>query len=141
MTGVRGRGGPTPKRSDQVRRRNLDQPKPEHAQAVVKVDQPSPPADLTGRGLAWYRSLATSGQAVFYVDSDWQVALLCAHAMMLFEAEPRATMLAEIRALQSQLLATEGERRRARLELDRGEPGEGGGAVASVANIRGKLTG
>jgi hypothetical protein len=119
VAGVPGKGGPPPKREGQRRRRNKGA-EAEHVQVAGKVDQPEPPDGLLGaRGLAYYRSLAESGQAVFYEPSDWQVALVCAQAIDLFMETGRATVLAEVRALQSQLLATEGERRRARLELER----------------------
>lgn len=110
--------GPPPKRSSQRRRRNAT-PGAETAAQDVLVEQPDCPAEVGERAREWYRSLARSGQAQFYTASDWQVALICAHAIDLFMDTGRATLLAEIRALQSQLLATEGERRRARLELER----------------------
>ena len=114
-----GERGPAPKRESQRRRQNKTDP----AERVVvegPVEQPDPPEGLGGRALAWYRSLAESGQAQFYEPSDWQVALVCAQAIDLFMETGRATLLAEVRALQSQLLATEGERRRVKLEVDRG---------------------
>ena len=111
--------GPAPKRESQRRRRNKDGGQAEKGTLAVEIEQPEPPDGLHSRAVAWYRSLATSGQAEFYADSDWQVALICAHAIDLFMDTGRATLLAEVRALQSQLLATEGERRRARLELER----------------------
>ena len=111
--------GPAPKRESQRRRRNKDGGQVEKGTLAVDVEQPEPRDGLGPRAEAWYRSLATSGQAEFYTDSDWQVALICAEAIDLFMSTGRATLLAEIRALQSQLLATEGERRRARLELER----------------------
>ena len=111
--------GPAPKRESQRRRRNKDGGQVEKGTLAVDVEQPEPPEGLHSRAESWYRSLATSGQAEFYTDSDWQVALLCAHAIDLFMDTGRATLLAEVRAFQSQLLATEGERRRARLELER----------------------
>lgn len=115
--------GPPPKRSSQRRRRNAD-PGAETASLTVSVDQPEAPEGLGRRASEWYASLARSGQAQFYTPSDWQVALICAHAIDLFMETGRATLLAEVRALQTQLLATEGERRRARLELERDDAEE-----------------
>ena len=121
MAGVPGKGGPPPKREDQRRRRNKA-PAADKVPVAGVVKQPPPPKGWLGpRGLAYYRSLAKSGQSQFYEPSDWQIALLCARAIDVFEDTGRATVLAEVRALQSQLLATEGERRRVRLELERGE--------------------
>ena len=111
--------GPAPKRESQRRRRNKDGGEVERGTLAVDIDQPEIREGLHPRADEWYRSLATSGQAEFYTESDWQVALICAEAIDMFMDTGRATLLAEIRALQSQLLATEGERRRARLELER----------------------
>lgn len=132
--------GPAPKRSSERRRRNAT-PGLESAAAVVCVEQPVCPEDLHDRAKAWYRSLATSGQAVFYTDSDWQVALICATAIDMFMDSGRATLLAEIRALQSQLLATEGERRRARLELEHGSGGQSDAEVTALDDYRDALGG
>ena len=115
--------GPAPKRSSERRRRNKT-PGLESSPAAVSVVQPACPEDLHVRAQEWYRSLATSGQSAFYTASDWQVALICAAAIDMFMETGRATLLAEIRSLQSQLLTTEGERRRSRLELEREEPGD-----------------
>ena len=131
--------GPAPKRESQRRRRNKDGGQVEKGTLAVNVEQPEPPEGLHPRAESWYRSLATSGQAEFYADSDWQVALICAHAISLFMETGRATLLAEIRALQSQLLATEGERRRARLELERVEPDEEAGDVSWLDDARNRL--
>ena len=112
--------GPVPKRSEERRRRNKVAGL-ERADAVVSVAQPEPPESLQGAGLAFYRSLASSGQAKFYTDSDWQVALLCAETIELFRATGRASLLTEVRGMFSQLLVSEGDRRRARLELEFGD--------------------
>lgn len=124
-----GERGPAPKRSSQRRRRNQDAGEVEHVGASGPVAQPEPPSGLGERALAWYRSLAESGQARFYEPSDWQVALVCAQAIDLFMETGRATVLAEVRGLQSQLLATEGERRRVKLEVDRDQDEESADVV------------
>lgn len=130
MAGVPGKGGRPPKREDQRRRRNKPDAKVEHA-FTLEAEPPEPRADLCERAAEWYRSLASSGQAQFYTASDWQVALICAEAIEIFMETGRATILAEIRSLQTQLLSTEGERRRARLELEKASDGE---EVADVAD-------
>lgn len=137
MSGVPGKGGRPPKRESQRRRQNKDAV--EHVGASGPVAQPEPPDGLGERALAWYRSLAESGQARFYEPSDWQVALVCAQAIDLFMETGRATVLAEVRALQSQLLATEGERRRVKLEVDRGQGDEESADVVDADEWRRRL--
>lgn len=134
-----GARGPAPKRSDQRRRRNKDGGAVDGGMLQVEVEQPEPREGLHPRADGWYRSLATSGQAEFYADSDWQVALLCAEAIDLFMDTGRATLLAEIRAFQSQLLSTEGERRRARLELERVSVEEEAADVSELDEYRRRL--
>ena len=138
MPGVPGKGGPPPKRESQRRRRNKDGGEVEHVATSGAVEPPDPPDGLGERALAWYRSLAESGQAQFYEPSDWQVALVCAQAIDLFMETGRATILAEVRGLQSQLLATEGERRRVKLEVDR-DDGEESADVVDADEWRRRL--
>jgi hypothetical protein len=95
--------------------------------------------------LRWFESLAGSGQSVFYEPSDWATAYLIAESMSV-ELKPQpvvdketgnvewvrfppkgASLAAWLKAMSS-LMVTEGDRRRARLELERPTPdGEEGG--------------
>ena len=118
MPGVPGRGGPPPKRTDQRRRQNKG-PKVDASPASVSVKQPSIRSDIHPAAKKWYRSLRTSGQAEFYTDSDWQTAIVAAEVLDRFFATSRATLLAEFNRMCTSLLVTEGDRRRARLELER----------------------
>lgn len=130
---------PVPKRDSQVRRRNKDRQQAEKGTLAVEVEQPEPREGLHPQAASWYRSLATSGQAEFYADSDWQVALLCAEAIHLFMETGRATLLAEVTRMRSQLLDTEGDRRRVRLELERVTANEGAGDVSWIDDARRRL--
>lgn len=112
--------GPPPQRSEQRRRRN----KVEIDRApvrVVGVYGPEPPEWLAGLALDWYKSLRTSGQAIYYTDSDWSSALIIAKAIERFESRPSAHMLTAILSGFGSLAATEGDRRRLRIELERAE--------------------
>lgn len=121
--------GPVPKRSSERRRRN----KPEGAE-VTSVPAPEvdpvncPPADESWHQIArdWYDSLAKSGQAVFYEPSDWATARYVAEAMSrgLQASRFSAQLFAAVSSAMTELLTTEGARRRARLEIERGKPGE-----------------
>lgn len=138
--------GPVPKRSEQRRRRN----KPEGGidRAALSTPQklgPDVPEDLALDGLAlrWYESLRTSGQAVYYTDSDWASALVVARAIQKFEERPAAGILQAVLQGMGSLLATEGDRRRMRLELERAadEDPDEIAAVADFAAYQQKLGG
>lgn len=120
--------GPVPKRSSERRRRN----KPEGVQvttapvAVETVERP--PADDAWHSIArdWYESLARSGQAVFYEPSDWATARYVAEAMSrgLQASRFSAQLFAAVSSAMTELLTTEGARRRARLEIQRDAPSD-----------------
>ena len=118
MPGVPGRGGKPPKRADQRRRNNKVTPA-DKGSLSVSVKQPAIRSDIHSAAKKWYRSLKTSGQAEFYTDSDWQTAIVAAEVLDRFFATSRATLLAEFNRMCTSLLVTEGDRRRARLELER----------------------
>lgn len=124
--------GPTPQRSDQRRRRNkVDIDKAPNRAA--RVYGPEPPDWLMGLALDWYESLRTSGQAIYYTDSDWTSALILARAIETFERKPSAHMLTAILSGFGSLAATEGDRRRLRIELERvqdDDPDEQAGVTA-----------
>ena len=112
--------GPVPKRSDQRRRRNktdIDTAPAVAASGVVRG--PECPDSLHGLARQWYESLRTSGQSEFYADSDWTSALIIARAIERFEERPSAHMLTAILSGFGSLAATEGDRRRLRIELER----------------------
>lgn len=70
----------------------------------------------------WYLSLRESGQAAFYQPSDWAVARYAADLMskvLLSERGPNGQLVAALNSVMSSLLTTEGDRRRARMELER----------------------
>jgi hypothetical protein len=131
--------GPVPKRSDQRRRRN----KPEGAQlarakgaAVVAV----PAADPAWHPVAvdWFESLKESGQSAFYEPSDWATARYVATAMSTnLKGERFSSMLfSSVMSAMTDLLTTEGARRRARVELERAEPEAEPASVAIMARYR-----
>ncbi|TMS00178.1 hypothetical protein [Nonomuraea basaltis] len=109
-----------PKRSDQRRRRNkVDIDSAPVAVASGVVRGPECPEDFGGLAKQWYESLRTSGQSEFYADSDWTSALIIARAIERFEERPSAHMLTAILSGFGSLAATEGDRRRLRIELER----------------------
>lgn len=120
--------GPIPKRSDERRREN----KPEGVQVAKvpagKVVDP-PDADPTWHPIAldWFESLKDSGQERFYQASDWATARYVAEAMSrnLNQGGKFSSMLfSAVMGSMTELLTTEGARRRARVELERVEEAE-----------------
>lgn len=133
-----GTRGPIPKRDDERRRRN----KPDTDTTTIEMtgEVEAPDVDLGWHPIAadWYRSLAKSGQSKRYEPSDWAAARLVAHDMTrhLNSGRFSSQALAAIWSAMTDLLTTEGARRRVRMEIDRkpdkpAEAGEG----ASVTRI------
>jgi len=83
----------------------------------------------------WYLSLRESGQSAFYQPSDWAVARYAADLMskvLLSERGPNGQLVAALNSVMSSLLTTEGDRRRARMELERKKPASQGGAKVTA---------
>lgn len=162
MPGVPGSGGPPPKRDSQRRRANTPAKGPAtKGRAAVAKRQPPDPSWHPAMTL-WYDSLADSGQSEFYSSSDWATAWVSAEAMsrelqpqpmsvgkgdeahieMVLLPPKAATLAAWLKACTA-LMATEGDRRRLRLELDRPTPEKPKEApgVAELDAYRRRLTG
>ena len=118
-----GRSGPVPKRSSERRRRN----KPEGGEITSvsvragTVEQPPVSEEWHPIAKDWYGSLAQSGQARFYGPSGWQTARYVAEVMSrnLEASRFSAQLFAAVSSAMTELLTTEGARRRARIELER----------------------
>lgn len=135
----------------------------DHAPGAAEVPVPKANAKWHPIAKRWFESLATSGQATYYEPSDWAVAELIAESMSrdlrpqvvgmsetvrtdpesglsFTQAEPvlaaiplkGASLAAYLKAFGA-LVATEGDRRRARIELERSKGGGGDGDVADVS--------
>lgn len=181
MSGVKGAGGPVPKRSDQRRHRGetaAGEPTKVPAGAPVKKPTTRRKAgeitfDSDGRPVAdpkwdavavlWFNSLGSSGQSVFYEPSDWATAYLTAESisrelapqpLLVTDAEgvvkaemhrlpPKAASVAAWLKAMTALLTTEGDRRRAAVELVRpqADPVEGDGDVSRIDDARLRLRG
>ncbi len=154
-----GTRGPVPKRSDQRRRTNAPAVPVTAATGNGSV---APDADPSWHpvALAWFGSLARSGQASFYEPSDWAVAVLIAESMSR-DLLPQvvgvtdsgevvksdiplkgASLSAYLRAM-SVLLVTEGDRRRLSVELSRAGVADPDAerAGGTVTDIRSRLGG
>lgn len=131
-----GERGPTPKRSNQRRRRNKPEVETTEAAGAKLVDQPRAKTSWHPAAKRWYEALAESGQARFYEPSDWALAHIIAESMSR-DLKPRsvgvtdegkvvtsslpisgASLSSYLKAMTG-LLVTEGDRRRAQVELTR----------------------
>lgn len=125
-----GARGPIGKRSEE----RMGHRSKEEKDAVTKApagppvglpDLPEPDALWHPIASDWYLSLRQSGQAAFYQPSDWAVARYAADLMskvLLSERGPNGQLVAALNSVMSSLLTTEGDRRRARMELERKKP-------------------
>jgi hypothetical protein len=114
--------GPVPKRSDQRRRTNKPDGGPvTTGRASGSLEVPEPDEGWHPMARDWFVSLAGSGQSDYYEPSDWQTARVWAEVLsrQLFAARISAQMIAAWASGATELLTTEGARRRGRLELER----------------------
>jgi hypothetical protein len=135
--------GPIPKREDVRRRRNKPEPGDEilHAHGAPVVAVPEPDDNWHPISRDWFVSLAESGQSRFYEPSDWQYARYIAEAMsrnLYGGFKMSAVMFGAVMSGMSELLTTEGSRRRARVELERDAPTEDA-SVLAIAEYRQEL--
>lgn len=144
-----GAHGPIPKRSEERRRRNKDD-------GVELTQAPSgPPLDLPDLpepderwhdiATDWYLSLRESGQAVFYQPSDWAMARYAAELMsrlLSTDKMPNGQAVAALDSVMARLLTTEGDRRRARIELERKPASvQAPASVTAIADYRASISG
>jgi hypothetical protein len=141
--------GPIPKRSEERRRRNKDDG-PELVQApsappAELPDLPEPDPNWHEIATDWYLSLRESGQAAFYQPSDWAVARYAAELMsrgLSSDRPPNGQYVAALNSVMTSLLTTEGDRRRARIELERKKPAQQAPAsVTAIADYRASIGG
>jgi hypothetical protein len=140
-----GSRGPVPKRSDR-RLGHVTKAEKEavtHASAGSAPAAPQPDPEWHSVAQEWFRSLAESGQAQFYEASDWATARYVAEGMSrnLDGGRFSAQLFAAVNSAMSNLLVTEGDRRRVRLELQRGDVGPMKADVPSLEDYRSRLTG
>ncbi len=130
-----GARGPIPKRSDQRVRRNKPAVPVEKVETIGVVAVPElgfdDPHFLT---VDLYRSLSESAQARFYEPSDYQIARSVLHFLdqQFKTSRPSGQMVQSLFSQLTDLLLTEGARRRVRLEVERAQAG---GDVIEVADL------
>jgi len=114
--------GPIPERSDRRRRVNKPEIEIESAPGAEEVQVPDPDPRWAPFVTRWYRSLAESGQVIWYQPSDWAQAWILAEVLhrAMVNSKPSAMLVQSFLAGSSELMTTEGARRRLRIELARG---------------------
>lgn len=147
-----GARGPAPKRSDQRRRTNTPAAgEPDQVDDATDTVIPNPDPEWHHTARIVWDSLFHSGQVQFYTSTDWASAYVLCDSMSLelspqpvvskdgvvtmVTYPPKGASLSAWRATMAALLMTEGDRRRAALELQRpktAEPEQTG----SVTDIR-----
>lgn len=144
-----GRRGPVGKRSEE----QLGHRTEEERERVTKAPAgaapviPEPDPSWHPNAAGFYAALRTSGQSQFYEGTDWRlgwhVAAMMSQNITHPDAPNAAALLGQILKGAEQLLATEGARRRVRLELQRQGAGEDAGgkdsAVTEMESYRSKL--
>jgi hypothetical protein len=129
--------GPVPKRSTERRRRNKVEV--DSVPAVVgSVEVPTANEFWHPLAVRWFESLKVSGQSRFYEASDWAAAEITAEAITrTFTAPPfSAISFSAMWGAMSELLTTEGARRRARMEIEREVEKAPPAGVTAIAAFR-----
>lgn len=128
--------GPVPKRTDQRRRANATEIEVSVAPATG-VTFPKADPSLHPIAREWFDALGQSGQAAFFEPSDVAQAKLLAYVMsdMLNSDRMSAQMFASVLTGASELLTTEGSRRRLRIELAKANEGPSEADLAATADM------
>jgi hypothetical protein len=142
-----------PKRDDQRRRHNEPVGGPAEKGEHVPCDPPKANPKWHPVAKRWYQSLALSGQSWWYQASDWATAEVLAEEMSrclrpqyvaynektgepVFVERPMGLSLSAFLKGASTLMATEGDRRRLRIELERKPPAAAEGTVSWIEQAR-----
>lgn len=138
--------GPLPKRSGtRLGHVNTSEQNGDHitkAAAAEKVAVPHVNPEWDPMAKRWFKSLAKSGQSVFYEPSDWAYAYFLADQISEYQRNSRgrsSMMLSSILSGMTSLLTTEGDRRRARIELEKAKPPEKSASVVAIETYKSQL--
>lgn len=133
--------GPVPKRSTERRRRNKPATPITKTIGGTVVEVPPTPEGLHPIAARWFESLGESGQAKFYEPSDWLAAEYVATAMTksLWARKFSSVLFASVWSAMTDLLTTEGARRKARMEIEREAEEADDPAVTAIDDYRKRL--
>lgn len=127
--------GPVPKRSSERERRNKPDMEITKIEASGTVDQPELGlADAHPIIVDLWESMGESAQSQYYEPTDWQFARFTLHFanQLLWNARPSAQMFQGVTSALSDLLLSEGARRRLRMEIERNKTSA---AVVDISEI------
>jgi|SRR5699024_2248217 len=130
-----GSRGPVRKRDDERVRRNKPEVETTKVPVIGKVSAPELGLDDPHPIVVdLYESLNDSAQSRFYEPSDWQTARFILHFadQLMKSPKPNGQILSSVMSAFSDLLVTEGSRRRVQLEIERAEAG---GVVVDLAEM------
>lgn len=115
--------GPVPKREEDRQRTNAPEIPIDHVEVYGEVPIPelNLPFGADPMVVDFYKSLQTSATARYYEPSDWEYARLTCFIMqtIVSSRKPSAEMFKALQTAMSNLLVTEGDRRRLRIEIER----------------------
>lgn len=116
-----GTRGPVPKRDDERKRTNERELETTRATGAADVKQPRGDGDWHPIVKKLWKAMGESGQTQFYEPSDWAMAYSLMEDMSQYKRDQRRSpgMLQVILSGLSNLLVTEGDRRRVQIELSR----------------------
>lgn len=105
---------------------------------IAAVDDAGPDDSWHPIAVRWFRSLEASGQSRFFEPSDWAAARYVAEVMTknLESGRFSATLFSSVWSAMTDLLTTEGARRRARIEIEREDGSEDASEVAVMDYYR-----
>lgn len=120
-----GTRGPVPKRSDErVRRNTTEYGEIDKVPAIGPVAVPDLGLEDPHPLIAdFYESLKDSAQSQYYEPSDWQLARFALHFanILVKSGRPSSQLLAAVNSMLTDLLVSEGSRRRVRMEIERNQ--------------------
>ena len=130
--------GPIPKRSDERIRRNEPEVPIDKIQTIGIV--PIPDLNIANPHpmvVDMYQALRDSAQSRYYEPSDWEFARLTMYVIndMLNKNDIGAMKLSAVNQMFTSLLMTEGDRRRARIEIERKTGNQPQGKVLQAADM------
>lgn len=136
-----GARGPIPNREDDLarprsRKGSEEQETKKGQMRPVRIPRADPEWHHAAKQL--YDSLKKSGQADFYQQSDWAYAWALMDDFSHYKKSSKrsAQMAQTLYSALGNLLVTEGDRRRVRIELQEPEPEETPAAVLAIADYK-----
>jgi hypothetical protein len=136
--------GPVPNREEDLARprsrKGSDEQETKRGQ-MREVTIPRADAEWHPIAKKLYNSLKTSGQSDFYQNSDWALAYaLCDDLSHYKKSGKRSAQMAQtLYSALGNLLVTEGDRRRVRIELQEPEEETTSAAVLAIADYKQEL--